>query len=81
MRDLTRENADKYQDFFNFMTQEHNLTLTVSEMDEILYEAQALVKKLNKPDVEPSLLSCKNCNGYYGININHKCFKCLQSLF
>lgn len=47
MRDIQREIADKYQEFFNFMSQEHNLTLTISEMDEIVIEAQALVKKLS----------------------------------
>lgn len=39
MRDIPREIADQYQDFFNMMNQEHGLTLTISEMDEIIYEA------------------------------------------
>ena len=43
---VNRELADKYQDFFNFMNQEHNLILTKEEMDEILSEAERLVKKL-----------------------------------
>jgi len=43
---VNRELADKYQDFFNFMNQEHNLILTKDEMDEILSEAERLVKKL-----------------------------------
>lgn len=30
MRNLTLEEADKYQDFFNFMSKQHNLTLTVT---------------------------------------------------
>ena len=41
------EVADKYQEFFNFMSQEHNLILTISEMDEIVTEAQRLVKKFD----------------------------------
>lgn len=43
------------------------------------------LKQVNKnlvlADVSGSVLSCKNCNGYYGVNINHQCFKCLQPLF
>lgn len=45
-RDLLRELADKYQEFFNFMSQEHDLTLTIEEMDEILYEALKLNENL-----------------------------------
>ena len=48
---VNRELADKYQDFFNFMNQEHNLILTKEEMDEILSEAERLVKKLTMHDV------------------------------
>lgn len=48
---VNRELADKYQDFFNFMNQEHNLILTKEEMDEILSEAERLVKKLTIHDV------------------------------
>lgn len=44
---ISTEIADKYQEFFNFMKQEHNLTLTISEMSEIVSEAQKLVKKLD----------------------------------
>ena len=41
--------ADRYQEFLNFMSQEHDLTLTISEMDEIVSEAQKLVEKLARP--------------------------------
>ncbi len=43
---IIREVADKYQDFFNFMNQEHGLILTISQMDEILYESKKLVQTL-----------------------------------
>ena len=43
------EKANEYQDFFNFMNQEHDLTLTCEEMDEIVFEAQRLVEKLTIP--------------------------------
>lgn len=48
---LIKEEADKYQRFFDFMTQEYNLTLTISDMDEIIFEARELVKNLNLPVV------------------------------
>lgn len=43
---VNTEIADKYQDFFNFMSREHNLTLTIQEMDEIRYEIQKLESNL-----------------------------------
>lgn len=43
-----KETADKYQEFFNFMSQEHDLILTIEEMDEIVFEAQRLIEKINK---------------------------------
>ena len=43
---VNRELADKYQEFFNFMSQEHGLILTKSEMDEILSESKKLIKIL-----------------------------------
>ena len=42
---VDREIADKYQNFFNFMYQEHSLMLTMEEMDEIVFEAQRFVKE------------------------------------
>jgi len=51
MRNIQKEIADKYQDFFNFMSQEHGLILTIDQMDEIVFEADRLVKKLTIPDV------------------------------
>ena len=38
--------ADKYQEFFNFMNQEHNLILTIDEMTEIVSEVEKLKEKL-----------------------------------
>jgi len=52
---ISTEIADKYQEFFNFMSQEHDLTLTISEMDEIVSESQKLVKKLATPLVSDLL--------------------------
>jgi len=45
---IDTELADKYQEFFNFMNQEHNLILTVSEMNEIIYEANKLQEQLKQ---------------------------------
>lgn len=48
--DIVREMADKYQDFFDFMYQEHNLILTIDEMNEIVYEVEKLKKKFDDND-------------------------------
>lgn len=45
-KSIVREFADKYQEFFNFFSQEHGLTLTISEMNEILSESNKLNEKL-----------------------------------
>ena len=47
-KSVVREIADKYQDFFNFLSQEHGLTLTISEMDEMISESQKLIEKLKE---------------------------------
>lgn len=43
--DIQREIADQYQGLFNLMSKEHNIILTISEMDEIIIEAQKTVNK------------------------------------
>lgn len=47
MRNIPREIADKYQDLFNLLNQEHDLILTISEMDEIILEVQKLVENFS----------------------------------
>ncbi|MBT8244554.1 hypothetical protein [Winogradskyella sp.] len=51
MNKIAREQADLYQDFFIFLSQEHNLTCTIEEMDEIIHEAQTFVKKFDIANV------------------------------
>ena len=46
--------ADKYQEFFNFMNKEHDLVLTIDEMNEIVSEVEKL-KKINDKLTEISL--------------------------
>lgn len=46
VRNIPLEIADQYQDFFNFMSQEHDLILTISEMEEIRFEVEKLNEKL-----------------------------------
>lgn len=45
--DIPREIADTYQDLFNLMSNEHNLILTISEMDEIIHETQKIINNIN----------------------------------
>ena len=50
--DIHREIAEQYQGLFNPMSKQHNLTLTISEMDEIIIEAQKAVNNTSpKSDV------------------------------
>lgn len=60
---VNTEIADKYQEFFNFMNQEHDLILTIEQMDEIVFEAQRLVKKLTIPIVSTRTFE-EECNLY-----------------
>ena len=49
--DIHREIADKYQGLSNLMSKEYNLILTISEMDEIIIEAQKVVNKISSKPV------------------------------
>jgi hypothetical protein len=46
---VSTETADKYQEFFNMMSQEHDLVLTIGQMDDILHEARKLIQLLDGP--------------------------------
>lgn len=46
MGNAAKKEADKYQEFFNFFQQEYDIILTVSEMKEIISEAQKLLEKI-----------------------------------
>lgn len=50
--DIIRETADKYQPLFNLMSEDHGLTLTISEMDDIISKVDE-VKQLFIPIVSP----------------------------
>jgi len=51
--DIHREIADQYQGLFNLMSKEHNLILTISEMDEIILEAQKVIEKHENNQIAP----------------------------
>ena len=82
MNDIQKEIAEKYQEFFNFMNQEHELILTMGEMDEIVFEAQRLFKKLTIPAVvgqSEQLSICKKCGSsemYQYTKTKDKCEDC-----
>ncbi len=63
MEDVIIEEADKYQDFFNFMKNDHNLILTISEMNDIISESKELSKKLNRVNINKK--EALNCNNPY----------------
>lgn len=63
MNKIAKEQADLYQDFFNFLSQEHNLTCTIEEMDEIIHEAQTFVKRFDIANVIVPKGTLCECNG------------------
>lgn len=75
MNKIAREQADLYQDFFNFLSQEHNLTCTIEEMDEIIHEAQTFVKKFDIANVVvPKGTLCEH--DYVEINSSVRYMEC-----
>ena len=77
MNKIAREQADLYQDFFNFLSQEHNLTCTIEEMDEIIHEAQTFVKKFDIANlvVQKGTL-CDVCGSENTITVSQKGENC-----
>jgi hypothetical protein len=67
MKTPLQQIAKTYQEFFNFMNQEHDLILTVEQMDEILYEARKLEQKLNECEFSDEVLkrSTQMMDKYY----------------
>ena len=77
MNKIAREQADLYQDFFNFLSQEHNLNCTIEEMDEIIHEAQTFVKKFNIANfVVPLGTLCDVCGSENTITVSQKGENC-----
>ena len=77
MNKIAREQADLYQDFFNFLSQEHNLTCTIEEMDEIIHEAQTFVKKFDIANlVVHKGTFCDVCGCENTITVSHKGENC-----
>jgi len=52
--------------------------LYAEALNDAIKTAQRLLPQAH---VSKSLLTCKNCGDWYGININHQCFKCLKPLW
>ncbi len=46
-----------------------------------LFKRDREIQALSMSGVRESSLICKKCGGYFGVNINHRCFKCLEKLF
>ena len=40
-----QEEFDRYQGLFDLLAKEHDVTLTISEMDEVILESQKIVKE------------------------------------
>lgn len=57
--DIQKEVADQYKGLFNLMCNNHDLILTINEMDEIIIEAQKVSNKLPSIDeIKKTLFNC-----------------------
>lgn len=56
MGKTAKKEAEKYQEFFNFFQQEYDIILTVSEMKEIVSEAQKLVENIVRMENKSPLI-------------------------
>jgi hypothetical protein len=50
MSDISKEQEEAYQDFFNFMSKKHDLKLNQEQMDDIVWESQILNSELDISD-------------------------------
>lgn len=74
-KDINKEIADQYQGLFNLMSKEHGITLTISEMDEIITEAKNVVDTIYLESIAPK---CDLCGRQYTkpeLDAGH-CFSC-----
>lgn len=55
-----KEIAEQYQGLFDLMKNEHNLLLTISEMNEIIYESQKIVNVYNRSQVNDIKSVCEH---------------------
>lgn len=66
-----KKEANKYQEFFDFMLEQHGLTLTISEMDEIIYMSNGVVKRAKRGcnhgdfSIINGIFQCKKCGTPY----------------
>jgi len=54
------EQAERYQELFNLMSKEHGLTLTMTEMDDIISEVEKLKQSSIFGVVQPSAEVCEH---------------------
>jgi len=65
-----------YQGLFNHMSEEHGLTLTESEMQEIALLCQPIL-----PEKPPKKVSCSVCPKAPGMDTNKNCSKCKSKIY
>lgn len=64
MKDIQLEQAELYQEFFNFMSEEHGLILLKSDIDEIIKQAKKLDNKLSN-NYQSNLKSICHCINWH----------------
>ena len=59
------EQAERYQELFNLMSKEHGLTLTMTEMDDIISEVEKLQQSSIFGVVQAKPEVCEHKNTFY----------------
>lgn len=80
---VNTEIADCYQSLFNHLLSEHNLTLTITEMDEIIRHSLNTVGSINaKTKLDPKIICYKRCGNTLPSNRQYDniCLNCGSSI-
>ena len=80
---VNTEIADCYQNLFNHLSSEHNLILTISEMDEIIKHCLNTVSSINsKTKLDQKIICHKRCGKTEPSNneFNNICLNCGSSI-
>jgi hypothetical protein len=71
-----KEISEAYQGLFNLMMNEHNLILTISEMDDIIHESQKVVEDYDAIMLETNF--CPKCGSIRITRIGGREYQCLS---
>lgn len=77
--EIEKAKAEKYQDLFDLFWQEHNLIMTISEMDEVIAEVNKIQQNTltleSKVDNRPMAIRLREFYGLKGMNVSNEAIK------